>query len=88
MSEIKVDKGVPMPPARSVVQSVYPWADLKEVGDSFFVPGLSTSRRRGLFSCAKRRGVRINTRVTEENGLEGVRVWLVGWVNDHPKAAE
>lgn len=39
MSEIKIEKGIPVPlGAGSSGKTIYPWCEM-EVGDSFFVPG-------------------------------------------------
>ena len=66
---IKIDKGIPFPLAG--VRTIYPFRDL-EPGDSFFVPGKTTTRLAGSVSSAKKRlGIRLACRT--ENG--GVRVW-------------
>ena len=38
MTNIKIEKGVPMPDSRASTGSVYPFEEM-EVGDSFFAPG-------------------------------------------------
>ena len=53
MSEIKVDKGIPLPP--NFRQTKYPWATM-DVGDSFALPGpgqAGRANRLARFATAK-----------------------------------
>ena len=74
MSEYKIEKDVPTPPAN---RSKYPWRKMA-VGDSFFAPA---ALQRVIGSNASRVGKKLGrkyvTRVMTENGIEGVRVWRV-----------
>jgi hypothetical protein len=78
MSEIKIDKGVPVPPLTQGRRMKYPFRQM-EVGDSFFVPGVKTSS--GFSGCLH--GVRKSTgwtftcRSRVEDGVQGVRVWRI-----------
>lgn len=74
MSEIKIEKGVPMPKPRAQ-RAKYPWRELG-VGDSFFVPGAARARCSvGAVHSAQRigGGVRFTVRTVEG----GVRVWRI-----------
>ena len=65
----------------------YPWDEL-EVGDSFFVASghrTVNQRQRQLIACSQgwinqfvsRKHVRFTTRIVEEDGVSGVRIWRV-----------
>jgi len=72
---IEIEKGIPIP-----VQSVggryakYPW-DTMEVGDSFFVPGITTVRF-SMTSLTKRlKPKKFTARTMVKDSQNGVRVW-------------
>ena len=75
MTEIKIDKNVPLPKLRSPLNK-YPWADM-QVGDSFFIPQDPATVRASLYSCTKWARIKIATRRVTENGVEGIRVWRI-----------
>ena len=56
----------------------YPFDDLA-VGESFFVPGINSTKISGSIGHAKHRlpGRKFPTRAVTENGVTGVRVWRV-----------
>jgi hypothetical protein len=80
---ITVDKNVPVAPSgtgRRGQPPKYPWRQLVEPGDSFFVPGATRSNfTAGVHSAGEALGVRFIARETiEDVGGEttpGVRVW-------------
>lgn len=63
MSEIKIDKGVPMP-------TKYPWKSM-EIGDSFVFPYRPSNK--GLYRCAAHAGIKISIR---KEG-DGIRIWRI-----------
>lgn len=72
---IPVEKGVPIPTARRVIASVYPF-DKMEIGDSFFVAtnnkkGRNSSIASAAYLHAKQLGRKFTTRTVEG----GMRVW-------------
>lgn len=68
----EIQKGIPVTETRGTPRR-YPWGEM-EVGDSFFVPGMTTSNFGGRRTDAERRhGIKIATR---KEG-DGVRVWRV-----------
>jgi hypothetical protein len=72
VTDIPIDKGVPLPKGRR--EPKYPWASM-EVGDSFFVPGtISTS---AATAASKRLGFGFVRRSVVENGVAGIRFWRV-----------
>jgi len=66
---IQIDHDIPVPDSK--YRTKYPWNQMK-VGDSFCAQ-LTENQRKGLHSCAKRAGIKITTRTTEE----GIRVWRI-----------
>lgn len=78
MSEIKIDKGVPLPePSKRGPKHVYPWEKL-QVGDSFFVPGKKTNTFGGqLTRFKKSAGIKCVIRTVTENNVKGVRIWRI-----------
>ena len=77
MSEVKIDKDVPLPPKRcGLHHQKYPFATM-EVGDSFFVPEYKPGKGGGaLFHhWQKKLGHRYTSRKVEENGVVGLRIW-------------
>lgn len=76
MSEIKIEKGVPIPaPSRREYVSKYPWRRL-EVGDSFFAADKLISSM-GIDNMRKKSGFNFTARTVTENGVKGVRVWRI-----------
>ena len=73
---VKIDKGVPMPPAFHYLRRKYPLADM-EVGDSFFTAGAKTNFFGSYTSRHKKFGKKFTTRAVVEDGVTGVRVWRV-----------
>ena len=82
---VKIDKGVPVPPAKkggSVCR--WPWHDMSP-GDSFFAPGYvqalaqrTVDKERILTIGGGKRtrlGTSWATRLVTEDGVRGVRVW-------------
>jgi len=65
----KVEKGIPVPP----VKNKYPWLQM-EVGDSFFVPGVTCKEFRTQPSSA---GRRYGRKYASRSVDGGVRVWRV-----------
>ena len=68
-TKFKIEKGVPKPfPGRRLL----PWREM-EIGDSFFVPGKTTT----LASVANRYYApnRYESHTVTENGVKGCRVW-------------
>lgn len=75
---IKIDKGVPLPGARSI-NGKYPLAKM-EVGDSFAVPcaaGNQATLRRAVSAWCARHSVKMAARAVMENGERVIRVWRV-----------
>lgn len=71
--EVKVDKNIPITPNRGGRGGTkYPFRKL-EVGDSFFVPKKSG----GMHKAAHSVGIKIATRMVEEKGVRGVRIWRI-----------
>lgn len=75
--KFKIEKGVPIPARiRFGAESKYPWKELAEAGDSFFVPGVTVKSFGGsTTSAGKRLKIRLTCRNAEVNGVSGVRVW-------------
>lgn len=72
---LKIDDNVPIPTLKN--RNRYPFA-LLEVGQSFFMTGVTTSQMCNCFGYhTKRTGRRFSARATVENGVAGVRVWRV-----------
>jgi hypothetical protein len=69
MTDIKIEKNVPMPEARG--ETIYPFSDM-EVGDSFFVPGRTPNQMQNSAShWRKKNGWKFTT--AREN--DGTRIW-------------
>ena len=67
--EIKIEKGVPIPPRdRGHRSSKYPWATM-EIGDSFFVP------KAKMGSSASIAGKRYQRKFTTRPEGDGTRIW-------------
>lgn len=75
MSNIVIDKGVPVPPS-NVSRRKYPF-DAMEVGDSFFVAGRQHKVYGAINWHTKHSNKRFTTRKVVENGVAGIRVWRV-----------
>lgn len=87
-TDVKIDRGVPVPPpAQRPIRHVYPLRKLS-VGDSFFLPceagDTRMLRNRVHSSCGQMRrrnvlprGFALQIRSTSEKGQIGVRVWRV-----------
>lgn len=81
MEDFKVETDIEMPRRRN---ERWPWAKM-EVGDSFFTPANGQEMkyvRSKISTCAlswgkRHSGERFATRVTDENGGRGVRIWRV-----------
>jgi len=83
MAEYQIERGVPVPSARTRMGSnKFPFANM-EVDDSFFVTGDAVKPARSASgSFAKRHGVKFTVRATEETDetgqdVAGVRVWRI-----------
>ncbi len=79
MSEIKIDKNIPIPePRNGKKKRHYPFAEL-EIGDSFFVEGFqwkSIGELSGSYN--KYRKVtkkKFISRKVTENNIKGLRIW-------------
>lgn len=72
---IKVEKGVELPSARCSAKK-YPWEEMK-VGDSFFAPGLTTSKLSNAASWRRTKGEKFAVRETTEHGVDGARIWRI-----------
>ena len=72
MSNIKVEKGIPLPPTNAG-KPMYPWAEC-EVGDSFFVTGVKAPTLAGSLNHQYQRyGRKFAIRKVEG----GLRIWRV-----------
>lgn len=77
MSEIKIDRDVPVPEFVDRRPNKYPWREM-EVGDSIFIPSMTAPRIGGtLHPFQRRSGRRFTCRTCTENGVDGVRVWRI-----------
>lgn len=79
MSEVKIDKGVPMPGGKGINgTSKYPFRDM-EVGDSAFFAGSGPSgaekNSADMWAKYNKNGCRFASRTVTENGVKGVRIW-------------
>ena len=74
MSGIKIEKSVPMPsgPGKRG-RMIYPWDEM-DVGDSFFVDGVSSA---AMSACASAFGRRNGKKFTCRKEGTGTRVWRV-----------
>lgn len=78
-SEIKIDKGVPVPSRGGGRRPKYPWARM-EVGDSIFEPGVCQNTIAGIARGWRNRNApdqMHRTKIVTENGVRGVRVWRI-----------
>jgi hypothetical protein len=69
MADLKIDKGIPAPPKRSIKK--YPFADMK-VGDSVLVGGHLAGNAR---NAAYLHGVRSGKSFTSRTEKDGLRIW-------------
>jgi hypothetical protein len=54
----------------------FPWDELRQPGDSFFIPGDPRMlHNAGLRMVPKRRGYKVRVKTAVEAGVAGVRVW-------------
>jgi hypothetical protein len=78
MTEIKIDKGVPMPARNGIVKVSFPLESMTP-GDSFFVasdPGKSAqSKANQVRHASYEKKIDVYIRFVTENRIEGVRVW-------------
>ena len=80
MSELKIEKNVPMPGRRGGAAPIWPWPIL-EVGESVFVPakrgetGTTIRKRVNPYPYAQRAGKKFALRSMKHEGSFGVRVW-------------
>ena len=73
--EYEIDRAIPIPPpSRGPGAVKYPWA-VMEVGDSFFVPGITKDNIYSSIKNASRDGRSFVARRVTENGVRGLRVW-------------
>lgn len=76
MNKLEIQKNVPMPPGRFCGTTDV--MTRLEVGDSFFLPGVTSrvawSRVGGI---AHRLKIKLTTRTVTENGISGIRVWRI-----------
>ena len=75
MSEVKIDKGVPMPERSSQSDRLYPWKQM-EVGDSFVMqPHKSPNHAGNMMRYQQRKTGRGYRSRTQDDGT--IRVWRV-----------
>lgn len=77
--EIKIEKGIPIPPPTSQGNVKYPWREM-EVGDSFFVSAKTPkdcSRMQSGFGASWKRFKPMKFTSRIENEGAGVRVWRI-----------
>lgn len=73
MSEFKIESDVPVPALSRIRNARYPWRQM-EIGQSFFVPGVTASKFNSRVVGARRAtGFWFVTRTVDG----GVRVWRV-----------
>lgn len=73
MSEIKIDKGVPIP-TEVHKNRKYPWYEM-EVGDSFFAKNAYSTMAGSKKGAELTSGFVFTIKVVVENGVKGCRVW-------------
>ena len=75
-TEFPIAKSVPIPPGAGM-QPKYPYRSM-EVGDSFFIEGLSAAQMSGQNNnYSQKLGGKFIGRTVTENGTTGCRVWRV-----------
>lgn len=75
MTNIQIDKNVPMPEDTRTTASTYPFEQM-EVGDSFFVPGKKrTQMDNACGHWRKKKGWKFTVNARTEEGVLGCRVW-------------
>ncbi len=73
----EIEKGIEVPDDGRGRTLKYPWKSL-EIGDSFFVIGVKRTSISGSINHAQKRyGLTLTSRIREENGVKGVRVWRI-----------
>ena len=78
MTEIKIEKGIPMPPRKRGRPSKYPWVEF-EINESFFVPANGMPLNRVQQRMNPSRFVSFGRKFTSRQIPEedGVRVWRI-----------
>lgn len=71
----KIDRNVPLPPARATDIGILATARKLEVGDSFFVPGKDSQALHSRVHRLKPRKFSVRTETLK--GVKGTRVWRV-----------
>lgn len=77
MSEYKIDKGIPIPLSRSGGQKTQDLVMLMEVGDSIFVPDVTSSATASSRLGLSWRAAKYQRQFTCRKVEGGVRVWRV-----------
>lgn len=78
--EIKIEKGVPIPPPRAPNLLARHLLSEMEIGDSIFIPGRgvsSASAGMNLFARRHAPNRKHVCRTVTENGVKGIRVWRI-----------
>lgn len=71
---ISIEQNVPLPVnLRNLNNLKYPWADM-QIGDSFFVPGITSAPIQSAKTYAQRKFGRV---FTARSVKDGVRVWRI-----------
>ena len=84
-NEIKIEKGIPLPPAKMPGNRFGCWVDVirrMEIGDSILVPATAMS---AIYPSCKRNGWKIRTQgqpVKRGDKIATVRLWLVAPLPD------
>jgi len=79
MSEIKIDKGLPIPPGSGRgKRSIYPFRQM-EIGDSIFIPNKTARIIGGVWGTFAKRNPEFafKARADSVEGVPGVRVWRI-----------
>lgn len=75
MSEIKIDRGVPIPKPRKACGAYKDIFYAMQIGDSFFVPGIVAFSTHKTYE--KKLGHTYVSRKVWEGGESGMRIWRV-----------
>jgi hypothetical protein len=79
LSKVQVEKGVPLPPAKTFRKAGSAWLPLLKSmspGDSVFFAGAKLTQLGYARIIAKKHDFHISLRPRTENGVAGVRLWL------------
>ena len=78
MTEIKIEKGIPMPPSKRGRPSKYPWVEL-EIDESFFVPANGVPLKRVQQRLNPARHIPFGRKFVSRQmpKEDGVRVWRI-----------